>query len=106
MKDGYTVVPLTRAHLPQVAEIERLCFSDPWSERALELYLADGTAFVALDPAGCVAAYGGMLPGADEGEIAPDTELFEEGILDSFGLVELLVQLESVPRFAPAIPPV
>lgn len=69
MKDGYTVVPLTRAHLPQVAEIERLCFSDPWSERALELYLADGTAFVALDPAGCVAAYGGMLPGADEGEI-------------------------------------
>ena len=34
------------------------------------------------------------IAGADEGEIAPDTELFEEGILDSFGLVELLVQLE------------
>ena len=34
------------------------------------------------------------IVGADEGEIAPDTELFEEGILDSFGLVELLVQLE------------
>ncbi len=32
--------------------------------------------------------------GADEGEIQPDTELFEEGILDSFGLVQLLVQLE------------
>ena len=39
------------------------------------------------------------IAGADEGEIAPDTELFEEGILDSFGLVELLVQLES---FGPA----
>ena len=34
------------------------------------------------------------ITGADEGEITPDTELFEEGILDSFGLVELLVQLE------------
>ncbi len=32
--------------------------------------------------------------GADEGEITPDTELFEEGILDSFGLVQLLVELE------------
>ena len=34
------------------------------------------------------------LTGADEGEITPDTELFALGILDSFGLVELLVQLE------------
>lgn len=34
------------------------------------------------------------IAGADEGEIAPDTELFEEGILDSFGLV----QLESLGR--------
>ena len=35
------------------------------------------------------------IAGADEGEIAPDTELFEEGILDSFGLVELLVRMTS-----------
>lgn len=34
------------------------------------------------------------IVGADEGEITADTELFEEGLLDSFGLVELLVQLE------------
>ncbi len=34
------------------------------------------------------------ITGADAGEITPDTELFDEGILDSFGLVELLVQLE------------
>lgn len=34
------------------------------------------------------------ITGADEGEITPDTELFDKGILDSFGLVELLVQLE------------
>lgn len=34
------------------------------------------------------------IAGADEGEIQPDTELFEEGVLDSFGLVQLLVALE------------
>ena len=34
------------------------------------------------------------LTGADEGEIQPDTELFEEGILDSFGLVQLIVEVE------------
>ncbi len=34
------------------------------------------------------------ITGADDGEITPETELFEEGILDSFGLVELLVRLE------------
>lgn len=36
------------------------------------------------------------LTGADEGEILPDTELFEEGILDSFGLVQLVVALEEL----------
>lgn len=34
------------------------------------------------------------IVGADEGELQPETELFEEGILDSFGLVQLLVALE------------
>ena len=34
------------------------------------------------------------ITGADAGEITPESELFDEGILDSFGLVELLVQLE------------
>lgn len=35
------------------------------------------------------------ISGADEGEITSDTELFDEGILDSFGLVQLLVELEN-----------
>ena len=35
-----------------------------------------------------------FFAGADAGEITPETELFEEGLLDSFGLVELLVRLE------------
>ena len=38
------------------------------------------------------------ITGADAGEITPETELFEEGLLDSFGLVELLVQLRALYR--------
>lgn len=30
-----TFGPLERRHLPQMAEIERACFSDPWSEQSL-----------------------------------------------------------------------
>lgn len=36
------------------------------------------------------------ISGADEGEIGADTELFDEGILDSFGVVQLFVQLEGL----------
>ena len=32
--------------------------------------------------------------GAEDGEIGGDTELFEEGLLDSFGVIQLLVSLE------------
>lgn len=33
--------------------------------------------------------------GADPGEIQEDTQLFDEGILDSFGIVQLIVALET-----------
>lgn len=36
----------------------------------------------------------GDICGADPGEIQSDTALFDEGILDSFGLVQLIVALE------------
>ncbi|MBQ3356682.1 MAG: D-alanine--poly(phosphoribitol) ligase subunit 2 [Oscillospiraceae bacterium] len=36
------------------------------------------------------------ISGADEGEIEAGTELFDEGILDSFGVVQLFVQLEAL----------
>ena len=60
---------LAREHLCEVAEIERLCFSQPWSEQSLGLLIADGSVgFVALVD-GAVAAYGGMLYVLDEGQI-------------------------------------
>lgn len=41
-----------------------------------------------------IIAYLTEQVGADEGEITADTDLFEEGVLDSFGFVQLLVWLE------------
>lgn len=34
------------------------------------------------------------LCGADEGELQPDLDLFEAGLLDSFGIIQLFTQLE------------
>lgn len=63
------VVRACREHLAEIVLIESLCFSDPWSEKALELLLSDScVAFVALD-GGRVAAYGGMMHVLDEGQV-------------------------------------
>ena len=41
---NYRLIPMERAHLPQAAELERQCFSDPWTEAQLagELRLRPG----------------------------------------------------------------
>ena len=63
------IAPLLPLHLGEVAELERICFSEPWSEESLAL-LAEGSNFgvVALDE-GRVVAYGGMTSVLDEGNI-------------------------------------
>lgn len=30
-----TIIQMTSAHVPQVAQLERVCFQDPWSERSI-----------------------------------------------------------------------
>lgn len=66
----------TPAHLNGAAELEKLCFSSPWSATSLELLTNDGigvgyvlTAPTAPGAAPAVAAYGGMLITVDEGQI-------------------------------------
>ena len=61
---------IERSDIPAVAEIERLCFSEPWSEKSLELLLNDkNVGFVALCN-GSVAAYCGLICVLDEGQIS------------------------------------
>ena len=65
-----TVLRLSEEHISAVAEIERACFSEPWSESALRLLLGEAAiGFVALTDSGGVAAYVGMMCVADEGQI-------------------------------------
>ena len=46
-----TIWPLQAWQIPQMAQIERLCFSDPWSQKALEEELENPLAlyFVACE---------------------------------------------------------
>ena len=63
-------VPMTAAHIPEVAVLEKLCFSAPWSEQSLELLTREGIGMgVVYVQDGKVVAYGGMLCVVDQGQI-------------------------------------
>ena len=65
------IVPMTADHLDEVAELERICFSTPWSRNMLaeELDNALSAFLVALDDAGRVVGYAGLQVVLDEGYI-------------------------------------
>ena len=60
---------MTQMHLSDVAEIERLCFAEPWSESSLSLLTRDGGVGFVVCQEGRAVAYGGMLTVLDEGQI-------------------------------------
>ena len=67
----YEIVPMDRSHIPQIAALERECFSDPWSENLLEDALFDPQAsfIVAEDDEGMILGYAGLHAVLDEGYI-------------------------------------
>ena len=68
---NYRLVPMDRALIPQIAEIERQCFSTPWSEQLLldELDNLSSSFIVALGEDGTVLGYAGLSVVLDEGYI-------------------------------------
>lgn len=52
-----------------IAEIERLTFSEPWSERGIIDSYKNGTVFMIAEQAGCFAGYCGINAVLDEGYI-------------------------------------
>ena len=60
---------LTDGDISAVADIERLCFDEPWSENALGLLLKEKNAGFVATIDGCIAAYGGLVTVLDEGQI-------------------------------------
>ena len=67
----YTIVPMDRSHVGQIAELERECFSAPWSEAMLTEALFDAQAsfIVADDGEGNILGYAGLHVVLDEGYI-------------------------------------
>ncbi len=65
------IVPMTSEHLDAVAELERTCFTVPWSRNMLaeELDNALSAFLVALDESGRVVGYAGLQVVLDEGYI-------------------------------------
>ena len=65
-----TVVPMEPAHIPAIAQIERECFSTPWSEAALTEELTLPAAhFVTALADGTVTGYMGMQVAGDVGYV-------------------------------------
>lgn len=66
------VVDAAVCHLPQMEEIEKRCFSMPWTQEQLSSQLKDARheCIVALDRAGNVLGYVGMMCVLDEGYIS------------------------------------
>ena len=65
----YKLVPADRSHLPQLAALERACFSHPWSEAMLaeELYNDKASLVAAEGEDGTVLGYGMVRAVLDEG---------------------------------------
>ena len=68
---NYKLMPMTAELIPAIAEIERLCFSHPWSENALREELFNDTAcfIAAVTDEGEVVGYAGLHCVLDEGYI-------------------------------------
>lgn len=67
----FQLQPMDRSHLAAVADIERACFSHPWSESMLAEALYDDAAsfIVAVGEDGTVLGYAGLHVVLDEGYI-------------------------------------
>ncbi len=56
-------------HLSGIAALEKLCFSNPWTEDGLLMLLSDNGLAAVIEEDGDVMAYGGVVFAADEAEI-------------------------------------
>ena len=96
-----TIIKMHEGHVLQVAELEKLCFSDPWSERSVASELNNKLAlWLVAEEDGNVAGYIGSQTVMDETDmmnvaVHPDYRrrgIAEKLILD---LVEQLKAMES-----------
>ena len=68
----YDVIPAESKHIDGIFELEKACFSLPWTRENISAYLPDDmhTMLCAVDDAGKVVGYIGLMYVLDEGYIA------------------------------------
>ena len=69
MSEEYRISLLDSTYISDVAEIESLCFSEPWGEKSLTLLLSENNFGVVALLDGRAVAYGGMTCVLDEGAV-------------------------------------
>ena len=92
----YTVCDVLPEHVPQIAQLEKRCFSMPWTEEMLNSQLKDDRHefIAALDASGKIIGYVGMMYVLDEGyisNVAVSPEYRRMGIGDK--LIEALCEI-------------
>ena len=97
------IVPMNADHLDEVAELERICFSMPWSRKMLaeELDNALSAFLVALDDTGKVVGYAGVQVVLDEGyitNVAVRPECRRQGIASK--LIEVFINFAQANQLA------
>lgn len=91
---GMTIVPMEERHLDDLARLERLCFSRPWSRQALKEELTNpAVCFLVGEEAGEVLGYAGMHCAAGECYV-DNVAVFPEARRQGVGrkLMEALLQ--------------
>ena len=94
----YRICDVEDKHIAPIAELEKLCFSMPWTEDQLRAQLRDSMHefLCALDEQGKVLGYVGMMYVLDEGyisNVATSPECRRQGVADK--LIETLISIGS-----------
>lgn len=83
-RNNFEILPATTDDIPGMARLEEMCFSAPWSEKALSDTMAGESAcFLVAKREGRVIGYIGSYSALDEGyvtNVATDTECRREGV--------------------------
>ena len=96
-----TIIAMTESHIAQVAALEKLCFSDPWSENSVASELRNPlSCWLVAEEDGVVAVYVGSQTVMDESDmmnVAVHPDYRRKGISEALvaELVEALKKQES-----------
>ena len=89
------LVRLTEAHIPEMVELEKICFSMPWSAEMIRRELNDPSClYLAAVEGGALAGYIGVQTVLDEGyinNVAVRPEYRRRGVASA--LISLLMEL-------------